>query len=115
MSANVETAVDFALFVTNDKNQLDFCRQVAILPSTKKAAADPYFQKQPVSLADQANFFSYKDIGNSFVVTPPDVTGWSRMADILHEEFSKAMANEQSIENALKRVEAEWNHILKYQ
>ncbi len=59
MSAHVETAVDFALFVTNDKNQLDFCRQVAILPSTKKAAADPYFQKQPVSLADQANFFSY--------------------------------------------------------
>ena len=115
MSAHVETAVDFALFVTNDKNQLDFCRQVAILPSTKKAAADPYFQKQPTSLADQANFFSYKDIGNSFVVTPPDVTGWSRMADILHEEFSKAMANEQSVENALKRVEAEWNHILKYQ
>ena len=42
-SRNIEIATDFALFVTNDHNQLEFCRQVAILPSTKKAALDPYF------------------------------------------------------------------------
>lgn len=115
MSDHVEQAVDFALFVTNDTNQLEFCRQVAILPSTKKAAADPYFQREPVTLADQANLFSYRDIGNSIVITPPDVTGWSRMEDVLYEEFAKAMAGKQSIERALQRVERKWNHLLNYQ
>tara|TARA_Y100001933_G_scaffold130308_1_gene129865 strand:+ start:5459 stop:6742 length:1284 start_codon:yes stop_codon:yes gene_type:complete len=114
MSDHVEQAVDFALFVTNDANQLEFCRQVAILPSTKKAAADPYFQREPVTLADHANLFSYKDIGKSIVITPPDVTGWSRMEDVLYEEFAKAMAGKQSIEQALQRVERKWNHLLDY-
>ena len=115
MSDHVEQAVDFALFVTNDANQLEFCRQVAILPSTKEAAADPYFQREPVTLADRANLFSYRDIGNSIVIAPPDVTGWSRMEDVLYEEFAKAMAGKQSIEGALQRVERKWNHLLDYQ
>jgi putative chitobiose transport system substrate-binding protein len=37
-------AVDFALHVTNDANQLAFSRQVVVFPSTRQAAADPFFQ-----------------------------------------------------------------------
>ena len=114
-SANIKVATDFALFVTNDHNQLEFCRRVAILPSTKKAASDPYFSRKPETLADVANQFSSKDISNSFVLTPPDVKGWSRMEDVLHEEFAKAMAGQQTIELALERVERKWNHLLDYQ
>ena len=114
-SKNIEIATDFALFVTNDHNQLEFCRQVAILPSTKKAALDPYFSRQPQNLADEANLFSSRDINNSFVLAPPDVKGWSRMEDILYEEFAKAMAGQQTIQIALERVERKWNHLLSYQ
>ena len=108
-------ATDFALFVTNDHNQLEFCRRVAILPSTKKAASDPYFSRKPENLADEANQFSSKDINNSFVLTPPDVNSWSRMEDVLYEEFAKAMAEQQTIEMALERIERKWNHLLDYQ
>ena len=108
-------AVDFGLFVTNDENQLEFCRQVAILPSTVKAAADPYFRRTPETLADQANQLSAADLPNSFVMAPPDVKGWSRMEDILHEEFAKALANQQSVDQALSRIEEKWNHLLRYQ
>ena len=46
-SPHVEQAVDFGLFVTNDANQLEFCRRVAILPSTVEAAADPISAANP--------------------------------------------------------------------
>ncbi len=115
MSPHIKEAVDFGLFITNDANQLEFCRRVAILPSTKEAAADPYFHREPETLADRANLFSAADIGHSFVLAPPDVKGWSRMEDILYEEFSKAMAGRQSAAAALDRVEKKWNHLLDYQ
>ncbi|MDP6700377.1 MAG: sugar ABC transporter substrate-binding protein [Candidatus Latescibacteria bacterium] len=114
-SRHREIAVDFGLFVTNDENQLEFCRQVAILPSTKAAAADPYFRRPAATLADQANQLSAADIPNSFVMAPPDVVGWSRMEDILHEEFAKALARQQSVDEALARIEQKWNHLLRYQ
>ena len=115
MSPHIKEAVDFGLFITNDANQLEFCRRVAILPSTKKAAADDYFRREPTSLADRANQLSAADIENSFVLAPPDVKGWSRMEDILYEEFSKAMAGQQSAQQALARIEKKWNHLLSYQ
>ena len=114
-SPHAEIAVDFGLFITNDENQLEFCRQVAILPSTVAAAADPYFRRPPETLADAANQLSAADIPNSFVMAPPDVVGWSRMEDILHEEFSKALANQQDVEESLNRIEEKWNHLLRFQ
>jgi putative chitobiose transport system substrate-binding protein len=44
-SPNTQAAVDFALFVTNDDNQLAFSRQVVVFPSTRQAAADPFFKR----------------------------------------------------------------------
>ena len=113
-SPHVEEAVSLGLFVTNDANQLEFCRRVAILPSTVAAAADPYFRRPPTTLADAANQLSAADIPHSFVMAPPDVEGWSRMEDILHEEFAKALAGQQSAAAALSRTEAKWNHLLRF-
>jgi len=114
-SGNIKVATDFALFVTNDENQLEFAQHAPLLPSTIKAASDPYFQRTPKNLGEEANRFSSRDISNSFVMAPPDVKGWSRMEDVLYEEFAKAMAGQQTIEIALERVERKWNHLLDYQ
>ncbi len=40
-------AVRFALYVTDDRNQLAFCRIVTIFPTTKAAARDPFFTRLP--------------------------------------------------------------------
>ena len=48
-------------------------------------------------------------------MAPPDVSGWSRMEDILYEEFAKAVAMEQSVQQALDRIENKWNHLLSFQ
>lgn len=54
LSRNVEEAVDFAYFVTNDENQLAFAKTVAIFPSTVKAAADPFFTEDTSTLEKRA-------------------------------------------------------------
>jgi len=39
-----QEAVDFALYLTNDENQLNFSKLVLIFPSTRKAAQDSFFR-----------------------------------------------------------------------
>jgi putative chitobiose transport system substrate-binding protein len=114
MSPHVEEAVDFGLFVTSPKYQIEFCSYVAILPTTKVAAADPFFQQPPRDQSDRANQISAASLPNSFVAAPPDVKGWSRMEDILYEEFAKAMGGQQTAEVALEKIERKWNHLLRY-
>ncbi len=114
-SPHKREAVDFGLFVTNDANQLEFCRRVAILPSTKVAAADDYFRRQPRNSEDLAHVLSAADIPNSFVMAPPDVPGWSRMEDVLYEEFAKALAGNQTVAVSLARVQRKWDHLLSFQ
>src|SRR2546428_10086793 len=45
-SKNHQEAGRFALYVTSDENQLAFSKLTVIFPSTKKAAADPYFRQK---------------------------------------------------------------------
>lgn len=53
-SKHHKEAIDFANFVTNDENQLGFAKVAAIFPSTKKAAADPYFSEDTETLIGRA-------------------------------------------------------------
>ncbi len=115
MSTHKQQAVDFGLFVTNDENQLEFSRRVAILPSTKAASADAYFRREPVTAEDRAHVLSALDIPNSFVMAPPDVPGWSRMEDVLYEEFARAMGGDQTVAQCLARVQRKWDHQLAFQ
>ena len=43
---NPKQALDFALFITNDENQLEFCQLAPVLPSSKKALEDEFFKKE---------------------------------------------------------------------
>jgi putative chitobiose transport system substrate-binding protein len=42
-SQHPKEAMDFALYMTNDANQLEFCKLAPVLPSTKKALEDNFF------------------------------------------------------------------------
>jgi len=56
-------AVEFALFVTNNKHQLQFCKLVPLLPSTKKAAKDEFFNEDTGKpIQDEARKISIKQL-----------------------------------------------------
>jgi putative chitobiose transport system substrate-binding protein len=61
-SKHKREAVDFALFLTNDANQLEFSKRVVIFPSTKAAAADPFFSAGGPSPEDMARKIAAQEL-----------------------------------------------------
>ena len=57
-SKHVKEAIDFAAYVTNDDNQLAFCKVVAVFPSTTKASQDAYFTSDTSTLEGLARSMS---------------------------------------------------------
>lgn len=84
-SNNHEEAIKFANYVTNDENQLAFCKQVSIFPSTIKASEDSYFTSDTDTLEGQANAMSSKASQSS-------------------EDFSLGVANQENIQSAVNKA-----------
>ena len=57
-------ALDFALFITNDKNQLEFCKLAPVLPSSKIAIQDKFF-KRTNTLIDKGRKLSADQLQNA--------------------------------------------------
>ena len=104
-------AVDFALFVTNDQNQLSFSHVVVAFPSTRAAAADPYFTRTGTNPVDRARAIAARELGNArdLTVVTPD-------SDVLFRIFREAVENafygRMTPQQALSWAAAQWNQRL---
>ncbi|MDO5399629.1 MAG: sugar ABC transporter substrate-binding protein [Eubacteriales bacterium] len=110
-SKHPQEAIDFANFVTNDANQLAFCHEVSIFPTTKVAAADEFFKSDLESLEGQANYYSSISAQNA-----TDMTLGIEKDDDVKREIDNIMdmifASEMSPEEALAAAQESVNAIL---
>lgn len=53
-----DEAIAFANWITNDDNQLAFCKLTSIFPTTKVASEDPFFKSDMESLEGQASYYA---------------------------------------------------------
>ncbi len=104
-------ALDFANFITNDENQLAFCHEVSIFPTTKVAAADPFFQSDMETLEGQANFYASQSAQSAV-----DMTLGLESDDDVKREIDNIMdaifASEKDPAQAIADAEARVNEIL---
>jgi putative chitobiose transport system substrate-binding protein len=110
-SRHRQQAVDFAMFLTNDDNQLAFCKLTPILPSRIKAAKDPYFSRAGDTLEDQAIRLSLPDLPKARDLSlglPHD----QDLSRIVHETVEAALLGRKSAQQALDDAVAQWNVIL---
>ena len=107
-SKNVPQAVDFALFVTNDENQLEFSKQVVIFPSTRQAAADPFFRKGGPGPEDVARKVGAADLpfARDLSVTAPNAGDLFR---IFREAVESAFYGKRTPKDALDWAVRQWN------
>lgn len=84
-SKHQKEAIDFAHYVTNDENQLAFCKEVAIFPSTVKASEDPFFTSNTDTLEGQANAMSAK-------------------ASKTSKDFALGITQEDNVQNAINKA-----------
>jgi putative chitobiose transport system substrate-binding protein len=106
-SKNPTEAVKFANFISNDENQLAFCKIVSIFPTTKKAAADPFFKSDMKTLEGQANYYASLSSQNSSDLTmglPNDDEVKKEIDNITDAIFASKTDPKTAIANAEKKV-----------
>ncbi len=101
-------AVEFAVFVTNDENQLGFSHVLVTFPSTQAAAADPFFTRVGTTPEDRGRMIAARELGMArdlTVVTPRS----DELFRIFREAVENAFYGRMTPQQALSWAAREWN------
>lgn len=106
-----DQALEYALFVTNTKNQLAFAQESNVLPSTVEAV-EQYIknieQQDQTTLIEQAKKVSAMQLQDAEILIPvrKDI---QRLQKAIYENLQAAMLEEKTVEQAVKDAAEEWN------
>jgi putative chitobiose transport system substrate-binding protein len=105
-----DAAVKFALFVTNDDNQLTFAKAANVLPSTVKSLADSYFKEVPANATaiDKARVISAKELEQAEILTPT-LKDFNKLQKAIYENLQAAMLDRKTVDKALEDAVQAWN------
>ncbi|GLY70636.1 ABC transporter substrate-binding protein [Amycolatopsis taiwanensis] len=110
-SDNKATAADWLKFVTNNENQLAFCKVVAIFPSTKATLEDPYFAVKGTDASAVARKIivdTLPDLADGALGTPKD----QQLRDLFDEQIRAFLQGAVDAKTALGNAEQQWNQEL---
>lgn len=101
-------AVKFALYVTNDANQLEFSKLSVVFPSTKAAAANPYFRQGGAGAEWRARAIAVDELkyGRDLTVVVPNQ---GELYKIFREAVESAFFGKMTAKEALDWAVREWN------
>lgn len=105
-------ALKFALFVTNDANQLQFAKAANVLPSTVKALQDPFFTTTPANATpvDQARVISAKQMQDAEVLVPA-MKNVKQLQKAIYSNLQSAMLGQKPVDQALTDAANQWNSL----
>lgn len=104
-----DAALKFALFVTNDQNQLSFAKAANVLPSTTEALQDAYFTEppadaQPVTLARSVSAGQMQDAE----VLIPAMEDVKALQKAIYTNLQAAMLGQKTVDEAVTDAAGEW-------
>jgi putative chitobiose transport system substrate-binding protein len=106
-----DTAVKFALFITNATNQLAFAQASDTLPSNVKAIAD-YKTKlanaNANSALDRGKLISAEQLSESEILIPP-LKNLNQLKKAIYENLQAAMLGEKTVEQAVANAATAWD------
>ncbi|MCG8362914.1 MAG: sugar ABC transporter substrate-binding protein [Pseudanabaenales cyanobacterium] len=107
---NPNAALKFALFVTNDTNQLAFAKAANVLPSTVNALKDSYFINLPTEASpmDVARFVSASQMEDAEVLIPA-MNNIKELQQIIYDNLQAAMLGQKTVDQAVADAADEWN------
>lgn len=110
-SKNPDAAVKFALFVTNDENQLAFAKAANVLPSTAKALSDSYFQEVPAnaSTVEKGRIISAAQMQKAEVLTPK-MKDFKLLQKAIYENLQAAMLEQKTVDQAVNDAAQQWDN-----
>jgi putative chitobiose transport system substrate-binding protein len=110
-SKQPDGAVKFALFVTNDENQLAFAKAANVLPSTVKALSNSYFKDVPASAStvEKARVITAQQLQQAEILTPT-LKDSNKLQKAIYENLQAAMLDQKTVDKAVEDAEQEWNN-----
>lgn len=105
-----DMALKFALFVTNNSNQLAFAKAANVLPSTTKALQDSYFTGVGADAPplDQARSISAKQMQDAEALLPA-IKDVKELQKIVYDNLQAAMLGEKPVAQAVADAATEWD------
>lgn len=103
-----DAALDFALYVTNDANQLSFAKAANVLPSTAGALEDAYFSAEGTKGVEKARSVSAKQMNQAEVLIPA-MDGVKELQAIIYDNLQAAMLGQKTVDQAVSDAAAAWN------
>jgi putative chitobiose transport system substrate-binding protein len=109
-----DAAVRFALFVTNNQNQLSFAQAANVLPSTLAALADPYFTQLPPepTVLDRARLISAQQLPDAEVLIPV-MKNLKPLQKMIYEALQAVLLDQKNIQQALNDAASSWNQLVQ--
>lgn len=111
-SKHPKEAVEFGLYLTNHKNQLEFCKLAPILPSTKQTLESDFFKpEKSEDLVIKARGISAQQLKNALKPIPP-LENQKDLFELIDFSTQQALLKQKSPKEALDEAVREWNKIL---
>lgn len=112
---NPDAAVEFAKFLTNDENQLEFSKAATtVLPSTKEALEDPYFKDAGDSPVERARYESSLAIKSAEKLFPEYERIEGRdLREIVKNAYVKNIQGSLTPEEALNEIAEKWDTVFE--
>ncbi len=103
-----DAALKFALFVTNNRNQLAFAKAANVLPSTIQALSDSYFKTPDTTSTDKARIVSASQLKQAEVLIPA-MKDLNVLQKAVYENLQAAMLGEKTVDQAVADAAQAWN------
>jgi len=103
-----EEALAFALYVTNDANQLAFAQAANVLPSTQMALQDAYFKAEGEDALAAARAASAIQMDSAEVLIPA-MDGLKDLQAIIYDNLQAAMLGQKTVDQAVDDAAGAWN------
>ncbi|GEN56163.1 sugar ABC transporter substrate-binding protein [Halolactibacillus alkaliphilus] len=113
-SDNVDAAVEFAIFLTNDQNQLAFAHEATILPSTIEAANDEFFSVdvEEAEVSQAGRYYAAQSLENAVNMSPA-VENTTEIYEVIRQAFQRVILEDVEPSDALADAEEQVNALLQ--
>ncbi|WP_288923297.1 ABC transporter substrate-binding protein [Bifidobacterium pullorum] len=98
-SEHQDLAIEFARYVTNSENQLEFDKKASVFPSSKGTIDDDFFNPTDDTMDAEAMRMSAEQVRNGRIWGPPQFT--SAVTNYLREQIALALQGQLTAQEAL--------------
>ena len=101
-----ELALEFAKFLTNRKNQLEFAKLTNVMPVNRYTLEDKYFKSEDNTLQAKIRILSANQLKNT--LTPINDKNFKGLINITNKVIAEILSGKKSTQKGLDEIKTWW-------